>query len=358
MVGRVGGRAVRRRLGPGGQHHGARRVALDDPEQEVGGAQQGVDGAVVGAADRPGQREEGAVQERGGVDGEERGGHRAAHRTAARPTARAARPRLAPARPAAPGTVGGRHRPEERPWTSTSWCSASARSWPSRASPRRCWRRGSSSRAGTPAPMFAGGAVGEGLGGSLSGLAGSVGVVAGGAIAGGHANDAALGPAGADGRRRHAPRGARLRLGARPRPPPTGLLFRIPRDRLTSRVHQRVNVRVLELVDDATGASVELEGSRDPHPPHRRRRSRRCAADRAPPVGRRAPLAVPSGPCRASPPHASGAPRSSAASSPGRARAGSGTARRTPCAPTSGPTRPAASGRCAPPTSSSSSSGR
>ena len=45
---------------------------------------------------------------------------------------------------------------------------------------------------------------------------------------------------------------------------PTGLLFRLPRERLSSRVHQRVNVRILELVDDATGATVELEGSRIP----------------------------------------------------------------------------------------------
>jgi hypothetical protein len=111
--------------------------------------------------------------------------------------------------------------------------------------------------------MFAGGAVGEGLGGSLSGLAGSVGV-AGGAIAGGRASDALSGlpermvvavtPSavfGFDSVRDHGRR-------------PTSLLFRISRDRLTSRVHQRVNVRVLELVDDASGASVELEGSRVP----------------------------------------------------------------------------------------------
>lgn len=111
--------------------------------------------------------------------------------------------------------------------------------------------------------MFAGGAVGEGVGGSLSGLAGSVGVVAG-AAAGGHVNDAAAGlpermvvavtptaVLGFDSVRDHGRR-------------PTGLLFRLPRERLSSRVHQRVNVRILELVDDATGATVELEGSRIP----------------------------------------------------------------------------------------------
>ena len=30
------------------------------------------------------------------------------------------------------------------------------------------------------------------------------------------------------------------------------------------KVHQRVNVRVLELIDEATGSRIELEGSRLP----------------------------------------------------------------------------------------------
>jgi hypothetical protein len=111
--------------------------------------------------------------------------------------------------------------------------------------------------------MFAGGLAGDELGGSLGELGGSVGT-AGGAIAGGRAHDAASGlpdrmvvavtPSevlGFDSVRDHGRR-------------PTGLVFRVPRERLTSKVHQRVNVRVLELVDDATGASVELEGSRVP----------------------------------------------------------------------------------------------
>jgi hypothetical protein len=45
---------------------------------------------------------------------------------------------------------------------------------------------------------------------------------------------------------------------------PTDLIFRLPRSRLDVRVHQRVNVRVLELIDEATGSKVELEGSRLP----------------------------------------------------------------------------------------------
>jgi hypothetical protein len=45
---------------------------------------------------------------------------------------------------------------------------------------------------------------------------------------------------------------------------PTELIFRLPRSRLDVRVHQRVNVRVLELIDETTGSKVELEGSRLP----------------------------------------------------------------------------------------------
>jgi hypothetical protein len=45
---------------------------------------------------------------------------------------------------------------------------------------------------------------------------------------------------------------------------PTALLFQLPRDRLTVQVHQRVNVRVLELVEAASGARIELEGNRLP----------------------------------------------------------------------------------------------
>jgi hypothetical protein len=111
--------------------------------------------------------------------------------------------------------------------------------------------------------MFAGGLAGDSLGGTLGGPASSVGT-AGGAIAGGHAVDAASGlperiivavtPSavlGFDSTRDHGRR-------------PTELVFNLPRTGLTHKVHQRVNVRILELVDDATGASVQLEGSRVP----------------------------------------------------------------------------------------------
>jgi len=45
---------------------------------------------------------------------------------------------------------------------------------------------------------------------------------------------------------------------------PTGLVFNVARDGLEVKVHQRVNVRVLELLDSETGAAIELEGPRMP----------------------------------------------------------------------------------------------
>jgi hypothetical protein len=45
---------------------------------------------------------------------------------------------------------------------------------------------------------------------------------------------------------------------------PTALVFQVPRAGLTVQVHQRVNVRVLELIDEASGSRIELEGNRLP----------------------------------------------------------------------------------------------
>lgn len=45
---------------------------------------------------------------------------------------------------------------------------------------------------------------------------------------------------------------------------PDRILFAVPRERVTATVHQRVQVRVLELIDDETGTRIELEGSRLP----------------------------------------------------------------------------------------------
>lgn len=45
---------------------------------------------------------------------------------------------------------------------------------------------------------------------------------------------------------------------------PASLVFQIPRAGLTVKVHQRVNVRVLELIDNSSDARIELEGNRLP----------------------------------------------------------------------------------------------
>jgi hypothetical protein len=45
---------------------------------------------------------------------------------------------------------------------------------------------------------------------------------------------------------------------------PTDLIFQLPRSGLQARVHPRVNVRVVELIDEASGSAVELEGERLP----------------------------------------------------------------------------------------------
>ena len=45
---------------------------------------------------------------------------------------------------------------------------------------------------------------------------------------------------------------------------PHELVFRVPRAAVDVRVHARVNVRVLELIDEETGSKIELEGNRLP----------------------------------------------------------------------------------------------
>jgi hypothetical protein len=42
------------------------------------------------------------------------------------------------------------------------------------------------------------------------------------------------------------------------------LVFRVPRAGLDVKVHQRVNVRILELIDSTSGSRIELEGNRIP----------------------------------------------------------------------------------------------
>jgi hypothetical protein len=48
---------------------------------------------------------------------------------------------------------------------------------------------------------------------------------------------------------------------------PGEILFAVPREGLTAKVRQRVNVRVLELVEEETGSRIELEGEQAPDNP-------------------------------------------------------------------------------------------
>ena len=109
--------------------------------------------------------------------------------------------------------------------------------------------------------MFAGGFLGDGVAGTAGGLVSAIGTV-GGALAGAKVHDAATGlpewlvlavtPASVvgfdtDSRRR-----------------PTRPIFRFERSELETKVHQRVNVRILELIHKESGATVQLEGNRVP----------------------------------------------------------------------------------------------
>ena len=110
--------------------------------------------------------------------------------------------------------------------------------------------------------MFVGGLMGGDAGGGLGSLGESVGVGAG-SLAGMKAADASSGlPAnmlvgvsettvyGFAARTRHDE--------------PTEVAFQVPRSGITANVHQLVNVRVLELIDDESGSRIELEGNRLP----------------------------------------------------------------------------------------------
>jgi hypothetical protein len=110
--------------------------------------------------------------------------------------------------------------------------------------------------------LFVGGLMGSDAGGALGAIGEGVGLGAG-SLAGMKAADAASGlPAnmlvgvsettvyGFAARTRHTE--------------PTDLAFQVPREGLTAKVHQGVNVRVLELIDDESGSRIELEGNRLP----------------------------------------------------------------------------------------------
>ncbi len=109
--------------------------------------------------------------------------------------------------------------------------------------------------------LFAGGMLGSDAGGLLGGAAEGVGLGAG-SLAGMHAADARSGLPGnmLVGVSAATVFGFAARTRSKP---PTDLIFKVPRAGLTVKVHQRVNVRVLEL-EDADGSRIELEGNRVP----------------------------------------------------------------------------------------------
>ncbi|HEY7431888.1 MAG TPA: hypothetical protein VH641_14300 [Streptosporangiaceae bacterium] len=110
--------------------------------------------------------------------------------------------------------------------------------------------------------MFAGGLVGSDVGG-MFGEAGELAGLGVGSLAGRHAAGAAAGLPdtmlvgvtattvyGFAARTRHSEAAA--------------LVFQVERADLSVKVHQRVNVRVLELIHNDTGSRIELEGNRLP----------------------------------------------------------------------------------------------
>jgi hypothetical protein len=107
---------------------------------------------------------------------------------------------------------------------------------------------------------FAGGLVGGDIGDSMGSLAGGVGT-AGGYVAGTRAHDAA---SGLPERMVVAVSETMIYGFAGNRAHPKALVFRMPREGLDAKVHQRVNVRVLELIDTESGSRIELEGMRLP----------------------------------------------------------------------------------------------
>ncbi len=107
---------------------------------------------------------------------------------------------------------------------------------------------------------FAGGWIGGDIGGSIGSLGDSIGTV-GGYVAGTRAHDAA---SGLPERMVVAVSETTIYGFAGNRAHPKALAFRVPREGLEAKVHQRVNVRVLELIDTESGSRIELEGMRLP----------------------------------------------------------------------------------------------
>jgi hypothetical protein len=110
--------------------------------------------------------------------------------------------------------------------------------------------------------LFVGGLVGSEVGGAFGQIGDDAGFVVG-SIAGMHAVDAASGLPGfmLIGVSATTVYGF---AGRSRRKEPTDLAFKVPRESLEVKVHQRVNVRVLELINEESGSKIELEGGRIP----------------------------------------------------------------------------------------------
>jgi hypothetical protein len=110
--------------------------------------------------------------------------------------------------------------------------------------------------------LFVGGLVGSDAGGALGAVGEGVGLGAG-SLAGMKAADAASGLPG--NMLVGVSESTIYGFAAKTRhDEPTDLAFQVPRSDVTAKVHQRVNVRVLELIDEESGSRIELEGNRLP----------------------------------------------------------------------------------------------
>jgi len=110
--------------------------------------------------------------------------------------------------------------------------------------------------------MFAGAVIGDEVGSAFGGAGEAVGEVAG--ILGGRAASAE-----SSGLPKQLLVGASdsivhgFKMHSR-RKEPDDLVFQVLRAGLDVKVHARVNVRILELIDERTGSKIELEGNRLP----------------------------------------------------------------------------------------------
>jgi hypothetical protein len=116
---------------------------------------------------------------------------------------------------------------------------------------------------GATGAMFAGGLLGSEVGDAFGGVGDAVGLAAG-SLGGTAANARARGlpPQMLVGASESAIYGFEMHGGRRKEP--HHLVFQVSRQGLDVEVHGRVNVRVLELIDERTGSRIELEGNRLP----------------------------------------------------------------------------------------------